>query len=267
MNRYLDYIFLENLIVTYFVFIQIDKTLKRNIKIILRVISSLIMSLYMTTAYVYVNSFISSFVVKILVVNTCIYILYKPETVIKYVKYILLYFLINILYMGIVIAITVVFKFNLSSIIIKILVYLISYIILNIFNSNLWKLWKTNIKQDNLTYKVSIRGKFFEGFVDTGNTAKNIISGIDIFFMNIKFYNQIITTSDIAQKIELNIKTPYSNECLEGYIIKKVKIYKENMLINEIPKIIVCFSNSEDMFKEYDILINCNTYFDYLEGD
>lgn len=266
MKEYLDYIFLENLVVNYFIFEQINKMTKLKVKIYLKIIISIVLSIYVTFAYVYSNSFFSNLSIKILIVNICIYILYRPQNTITYLKEILLYFFINFMYVGIIIVITVFLKIKIDNFLPKMTVYIISYFLLDFFNLNMWKLWKKNIKKDSLTYKVNIRGKEFLGFVDTGNEAKSFVNRADIFFINSKFFLDIINTSDITKKIHLNVRTIQSKSDLDGYLIKNIKIYKNENNVKNIPKAILCFVDS-GIFKDYDVLLNSNAYFEYLEGD
>ena len=79
----------------------------------------------------------------------CIYIIYLPKELKKYIRLFVYYFLISFLLVGIVISLTLFFNVNISNIIIKNILYIVSGILLFLFNKFMWKMWKSKIKKEN----------------------------------------------------------------------------------------------------------------------
>ncbi|MEG2348864.1 MAG: sigma-E processing peptidase SpoIIGA [Clostridia bacterium] len=266
MKTYLDYIFFENIIINMLIFIQVDIVIKCKSKKSNKILGTIILSVYTTICTIIYESFFTNMLVKIFIVNVCIYIIYKPKTTIIYLKQIVFYFLVNFLYIGIILGITLLFDVKIDNFYKRITMYILSYFILRLFNTNLWKMWKTSIKKSSLTYTLNIRGQEIVGFVDTGNTAKSLEYGLDILFVDSSYYAKIINSSDITKKININLNTVNCKSQTNGYILKNIEVYKDSKNIAKIPKIIVCFSSDTMPSLEYDALINFNTYFECLRG-
>lgn len=147
MAYYIEYIFLENVIVNYIIIYELTIFVKCKVNKISFIIGILLLSCYSTAIYFFKEEGIINSFTKILIVFFCIYIIFLPKEVVKYIKICIYYFLLSFMFVGILIALTLFFKLEISNIVIKIIAYIISSLILYIFNKYLWKMWKTRIKK------------------------------------------------------------------------------------------------------------------------
>ena len=266
MKIYLDYIFLENLIVNLVVSIQISYFTKQKSKKIYMIIGIVFISFYTTIVHILKYNFLDNIIVKIISIVIYAYITFKPKTVIKLLKIIAYYLIFMFVYVGSIISITLLFKINLQSILNRVLVYILSSMVVYIFIKYLWKMWKSNIKKNDLTYIVNIGGQEITSFVDTGNSVKDIINNLDVLFIDSKYKEELVYYLNSLKKVDLYINTINNNSVKEGYVFHNICIYKNKKYINCIKKIIVCFV--EDVFddKEYSALLGYNTYIENLKG-
>lgn len=264
MNYYLEYVFLENVIVNLMLLNLVNIFTKSNTKRLNIIISSIFSSVY-TTVIVFLN--LNMFIIKLLLVVSIVYIAYNPKTISKYLKIIVYYLFLNYLYLGIIIGITLLFSINIDNIIFKILVYIISAIILYLLNKFMWKMWKTNIKKDKLTYTINIKGQEIFCFVDTGNMVKNYQYNLDVIFLDKKWYEVLNKKNILNNKVDTYIHSVIGDSVIAGYIIDNVEVYKNKKKIKVIDKIIISFSNqSINIFNKYSGLIGYETYLENLEG-
>ena len=264
MNYYLEYIFIENIIVNILLLSIVNIFTKTNTKKINIIVSSFFSSIY-TTIILVLN--LNLFVIKLLVIIFVVYIAYSPKSFSKYIKLIIYYLFLNYLYLGIIIGITLFFNINIENIILKILVYIISSIILYLLTNFMWKMWKTSIKKDKLTYIININGQEIYCFVDTGNMVKNFEHNLDIIFLDKKWYEILKQKGVLNYIVDTHIHSIIGDSIIPGYIIKNIEVYKNRKKIKVIDKIIISFSNqSINIFNKYSGLIGYNTYLEKLEG-
>lgn len=126
MTSCIEYVFLENFVINYITIFQVSTFTKFKAKKINMLVGIILLSFYATINY-YLNSmFITNILIKILTVSFCIYIIYLPKELKKYIKLFVYYFLISFLLVGIVISLTLFFNVNISNIIIKNILYIVS---------------------------------------------------------------------------------------------------------------------------------------------
>lgn len=264
MRYYLEFIFLENFLVNYIILFQVKYFTKQNNKKILILISCFIISLYTTIIVIYKISNIS---LKILEIIFGIYIAFIPKDIKTYIKILMYYILFNYMFLAIVIAITIFLNINAENLFIRIVLYCISGIILYILNNFLWKMWKTNIKKEKLTYTINIKGQEIEAFVDTGNMVRNFEHNLDVIFIDKKYYEILKSKHVLDKKIDIGVNTVTLNKKIDGYIVENVKIYKNKNKVFKIKRIIISFSEqSINIEGKYRALIGYNTYLENLEG-
>ena len=264
MSYYLEYIFIENIIVNLFLLYMINIFTKSNSKKLTIIISSLISTIYTIISMLLE---LNSMVIKILIVNFIIYIAYKPKELKKYIKIIIYYIFLYYSYLGIIIGITLFFNFNIENIVIKVLIYILSAILLYLLNNFMWKMWKTNIKKESLTYTINIKGQEINCFVDTGNMVKNFEHNLDIIFLDKKWYKVLNEKNILNNKVETHIHSVIGDSVISGYIIENVEVYKNYKKVYTLKKIIISFSEqSINIYEKYSGLIGYNTYLENLEG-
>ncbi|MDO4282203.1 MAG: sigma-E processing peptidase SpoIIGA [Clostridia bacterium] len=267
MKIYLDYIFLENLVVNLIVIEELTVFVKDRLKLIKKILISAMISLYTTVIYIYSDSWISSNIVKILVISIAIYLLYKPRKINYYIKLIIVYYLISFLYVGTVISIALLFKISLENMIFKLLLYLISGIILNIFTKYIWKIFKSNIKSNDLIYIMYIGNQKIKSFVDTGSNVKDNITGLDVIFINCKYYEEIKKSNILNKETYIDIQTVAGKQKVKGYIVENIDFFQNNKRVAKIKKIVISFTLQEmENAEKYSALIGYNTYIENLKG-
>jgi len=267
MKIYLDYIFLENLVINLIIIEQVTVLTKEEISRRKKIIISVLISIYTTITYCYANTFLASNIIKFLIIMIGIYFLYTPSKLFIFLKQISLYYLISFLYVGIVISLSLLFHINLNKLILKIITYVISGVLLQIFAKYIWKIYKSNIKEDDLTYTIYINNLKIKGFIDTGNSVCDQITKLNVIFISQNLRDQFEKIGILNHDINIGIKTVTGNEILKGYVVQDVKIYHHNKHITTIKKIIISFTLQEiEPTEKYSALIGYNTYVENLKG-
>lgn len=266
LKIYLDYIFFENLFVNIIISLLINNFTKNTFKKTNLLLGTIFISFYTTIIYVLEDSFINCFFIKIIAVTIYIYITFKPKTIIKLLKNTIYYYLFLFTYVGIIIFISLMFDIDLENSYIKISIYSISSILLYIFINNLWKMWKSNIKNNDLIYNIDIKGNEFVGFVDTGHNVKDMLTNLDVIFIDYKYKEILNKYINEKKKITINISTLNNNISKVGYIFNDIYIYKNKKNIVKIKKIVISFVKDSFVNEKYNALIGYNIYINNLKG-
>ena len=270
MKVYLDYVFIENLIINISILYQTSIFTKIKVKWTrLILVSNFLSIISIVKAFEIGNSML----INILSLNIAIYVLYKPNNVIKYIKLLMYYFLIYNIYIGIIISTTIFLNIKLDQITIRIILYIVSIFVTYIINKYMWKIWINKIKYNNLTYKVVLCGQdniSFKVFVDTGNSLKDPFSNLDVIVLNSKAYKRKykkITLDSIKKEVTtLDVLTATGKSKIKGYIFSNVSIKKGGIEKVLLKKAIIVFIDEEINNNQYDGIISYNTYLEKLEG-
>lgn len=267
MKIYLDYIFIENIIVNFVIIYQVSIFTKTKVSFRRNILSSIILSLYTIVIYILNDNFFGSSFMKLLIINIVTYISFKPNNVSEYLKKLMYFYIINFIYVGVIIGITLFFKISIENTFTKICVYIISGIITYLSNNHLWKMWKTNIKNNTLGYTLKIKNEEIKCYVDTGNLVRAPMYNLDVIFLDYTWYGVLELLDVLDKKISININTINENECICGYIVEKIDVYKENKYICKLDKVIFSFSSQKiNIENKYSGLIGYNLYIEKLEG-
>lgn len=267
MKVYLDYIFFENLLINYIVLYQVNLFTKSENKKVYLIVSSVIISIYTTNLNIIDSNFICNVIVKFLVVNVATYIAYFPKKLVEYLKKQLYYYLIYFMYVGIIISVTLFFNVTIDKLIVKIIIYLLSGIILYVFNTFLWKMWKTNIKKDSLTYNIVISSIEIPCFVDTGCSVYDYVNNLDVIFLDRKWYDILLKEGILNKKTNIVIRTVVAEDFITGYIVDNVKVFKKKDNICTLKKIVISFPNQTIYtLDKCTGLIGYNLYMEKLRG-
>lgn len=264
MKIYLDYIFFENFIVNYFILNQLPIFCKISKNKIRMLISSIILAIYSTIIQTLDIYLIENYSIRLIIIFINIYISFKPNNLVKYLKYFSCYLLFYYIYIGINIFIILFFNINISNFYIKLLTYLISYFILTIVNRLMWKMWKNNIK-NKIIYKLLIDDLEINVFVDTGNNVKDRKNNLDVFFLSDEFKTILLKNGSYKQT-KININTATASDEMDGYIFNNIILSTENSKIYFKKAVIIFISNKLFLGKKYSGLISYDTYIEKLEG-
>lgn len=267
MTNYIEYTFLENLVINYITVYQVSTFTKTKSKKTNLVIGVFILSFYSTISYYLNSGVLNNILIKILIISFCIYIIYLPKKIKKYIKLYMYYFLLSFLLVGIVISITLFFNLNISNIITKIFVYIISGIILFLFNKLMWKMWKSKIKKDDLIYVIKIGNVFIPAFVDTGNNVYDYINNLHVIFIEKQFFNKLNEERILEKETNLSINTMAGEDSFKGYVAKDIVFLKNTKEVYKLDKVILVFVDKElNINNEYNALISYDMYVDKLKG-
>ncbi|MBR6688680.1 MAG: sigma-E processing peptidase SpoIIGA [Clostridia bacterium] len=225
MTIYLEYIFLENLIMDFVVLketIEIAKVNLNNKRIML---ASLISSTYVVVMFYFRLERLNYVVTKLLLAICIIYISVKPKTMKIYSKCFVLFFLVSIINVGTYIVISNIFNMSNELGLEKAFVYIFTYFVGKTFLGGLWRIYRTEINKNELNYtvKINIGGKIYTytGFLDTGNTVYS--HGVPVIFAELLDEKML---KGIENKPYFNVKTvTLGNVCTKkAYILEGIKI-------------------------------------------
>ena len=270
MKVYLDYVFIENFIVNISILYQTSIFTKTKISKMRLIILSIFLSIISILKTLEIGN---NILIQILVVNIVIYLLYLPKSIIKYIKQQMYYYLIYIIYIGIIISTSVFFSINLNNIYLRILLYIVTAFITYIINKYMWKIWINKIKYNNLTYKIVINSLdklTFKVFVDTGNNIRDSFSDLDVIVLNSKAYNSKLKCKLIDDKkrevVMIEVVTAIGKSKINGYIFNDISIKKGGIEKVILKKAIIVFIDEKINNNEYDGIISYDTYLEKLEG-
>ncbi len=262
MKIYLDYIFLENLVINVIIFLETIKLIKVRIKLKKIILFSIFNSIISCLCIIFsLNSYIFSFCITVF----SLYLFIKENNIIKILKSTLIYYLIYFIYLGTVFFFAITLNCNLDILIIKLGLYIFCGIILDVLTNTLWKMWKIKLTNETLYYYLIINGVKILAFVDTGNTVKDPLTNLDVIFIDKKYKNVILNNHVKREHVKILVSSINCESYIEGYVVKNVEIYNKERKVAEISKIIISFELNNTQEK-YSGIIGYDTYLEYLEG-
>ncbi len=262
LQQYIEIIFIENFIIDLILLNFVKLFTKQKLKILNIICAALIGSIYACFMNFYSN-ILSNSLCKILLCIITIYIAFVPKEINKFIKLIIYYYLIYFCYIGTIISLTLVLNIDISNIILKVLLYAISAIISYLLIKFLWKIWKLEIKKNDLLIKIKINNIEVIGFVDTGNNVGSS-NKIPVIFVKGKLKNKIQKFLKNSKNKELEISTINGTTTVNTYYIDEIRIYR-NKYEYKIEGVRIVFSDILDNFK-YDALVGYDFYFEKLGG-
>lgn len=265
MTCYIELIFLENIIINYIIINQISIITKCHKKTFREIIGIIVLGLYSTLNYVFYKEIIANSLIKILIINFSIYIIYNPKSISLYIKLILFYFLNSFLLVGIIISISLILNITLDNILIKMLMYFLGGVILLVFNKLMWKLWKSKIKSEDYVYMIKIRDMLIPGFVDTGNNVFDYEHNRDVIFLEEKYKKNMEEKNLLKKRVKINISTINDSDERCAYIINDVDVIKNNVKVHTFKNLEIIFVKRK-LNENYNALISYDTYIEKLKG-
>ena len=265
MKVYIDYIFIENLVINYLLLFQTGKIIKQKIKVIKIILSSVVGAIYVCIMIALKIEILSYSICKMLLSVVMIYIAFTPKKTSVYLKELLVFYVVSIIATGTCLVIISMFNLNISRNIAKIGMYSMGIIVVYIIDTKLWKVFKLKVKKDRLVYDVYLNNKDkyvkYKGFIDTGNTAKDANSGRPIFFAE-KRNNMYLSNKE---KVMINVNTIQGKSVMLGYIFDNVIIKKEESI--KFVDVVICFTENEIKNNlDCDMIMNCEVYEELLGG-
>lgn len=265
MKIYLDYIFLENLIVNTVIILE-TIIFTKSIISIKRKVFIIILDTFLS-CFLAINTNLNTYILHLFSSVLTLFILFKSPTIYQLLKKLACYYILYFIYMGLVISISIIVNINLEIFINRIGLYLFSGFCFHFICKDLWKMWKINITQKDLYYILEFNNVEIKAFVDTGNSIKDPITSLDVIFVEKKLKQFILDNIEQCKRINIDVLTINGMDTKEAYIVKDVIVYKENKRVTKIDKIILSFSlNNSNTPEKYSALIGYDTYLDKLEG-
>lgn len=265
MIVYIDYMFIENIVMNYFLLFQTRKLCKLNTSCIKLIVSSLVGAIYVCVIYILKINVLNYAVMKILLSFVMIYLAFLPDTLPKYIKEVLLFYFILVINTGTYLVVINMFSITLKSVYVKIVIYMLGAVVIQIVNSEIWRVFKLNLRKENLVCEVCIknRGKYikYKGLIDTGNTSSSLKTGKYIFYANMK---ENIDLSEY-EKILIDVNTINGKDSKVGYIVDDILIMTDKCI--KETSAVICFLEKGITSKlDCDMIINFEVYEEMIGG-
>ena len=256
MTIYLDYIFLENLVINAIIIIIVNNFLKLKLSITKIIVCIIMDTIFCILNYICFSNVFYSIIFSIL----SFIILFRKcfKSKIEYLNACIVYFIVYILLIGIIILLSVIFNVYLDNFLNKVFVYIFAAVILNFALINLWKVWKKEIKKDSLSAIIRIDDVEIDGFIDTGNTVKDI-HGFNVIFIRSNLKDKILNSINEYSLTYVDILTVNGNSKEKGYVVNNIEIIsKKNTIM--LPKVVLCFNLSSNTPEKYSAIIGYDLY-------
>lgn len=235
---YIDVLIFLNFVIDYLILSVIKKVLNINVKLKRIIIGSIFASLFSLTALLPSFSFIMNLLTNILIACIITFITFGKCRINVYVKRVFLFFVVNFIFAGIMIAVYLLFKpsgmviinnvvyFNISPILLIILT-IVCYFILLVLKRLFGKQFIAE-RICNITVYINNNSYRFKAKVDTGCDLKEPFSNKPVIVAEKVLFNNLIINKT---KVRL---VPFSSLGGEGVIeaVPCGKIYIDNMVIN-----------------------------------
>lgn len=271
MTIYLDYIFIENFFIDYILIKETSYIARKQVTQKKAIFCALIASSYVVLMmYLKIQEF-NYLICKILLVIVIVYISFEPKKIDEYIKIILLFFLTSIINVGTLIVITNILNLKSANILLKFITYIISLFLSKFFTSYMWKLYKREIKNDDLIYEVKIclgnKMYKYNAFLDTGNNVYSYTYNIPVLFAEILEDNMLLElkNKENNESFDINTVTLSNQSNKRAYIFDKVEITKKEK--TWFVKTAIVFEQTKfSKDNSYDMILNYNLYTQNLGG-
>ncbi len=257
MSIYLDYIFIENFIITLIILLETAYLTRKSISKIRLILGAIISSIYVCTMLVFKIQEFNYIIAKLLLTIIVIYIAFNIGNVKEYIKSIAVFYVVTSVNLGVNIFISQMFDVSINNLKVKSIVYLGSLLASYLIFRWLWKIYKNNITNKDYIYKVIVHlgGKMFiyNGFLDTGNSSKEILRNKYILFASKK--DNIEKQIQKNKLVEIDISMVGGKYKSTGVMVRKVEVEVNNK--NYTGEAIIVFdSNIVWKNKQYDMILN-----------
>lgn len=268
MTIYLDYIFIENFLIDFILIKETSFIARKKVTNSKAIISAIIASLYIVFMMYFKIQELNYLICKILLVIVIIYVSFVPNTIDEYVRLVALFLLISVINVGTLTVIINLLNIKGGNILIKITVYIFSLILSRIFMKQMWKLYKREIKNDDLIYEVKIRLEDnlykYNAFLDTGNNVFSYTYNVPVIFAEILDENMIRQLEKI-EAFSIKTVTLSSKAYKQAYIFDNVEITKKEKTWHV--KAAIVFENTRlSKDNSYNMLLNYILYIQDLGG-
>lgn len=268
MTIYLDYIFIENLLIDYILLKETSYVARKN-----TLNKYLLLSAIVGTSYVVLMLYLklqqlNYLICKALLIIVMVYIAFRPKKVYEYIKLTGVFILISVINVGTITVLTNLLNLERITGLLKVTIYSASLLLSRFFTRYMWKVYKQNIKDHDLIYKVKIRINDktykYKGFLDTGNNVFSYTYDVPVIFAEL-IDDEILY--ELKEKESFSIKTVTLSSAQEkrAYIFDNVEITKEDKTYKV--KVAIVFEKTKlSKDNSYNMLLNYNLYTQDLGG-
>ena len=132
----------------------------------------------------------------------------------------------------------------------------------------MWKIYKSNIKEDTLIYEVEIslgrKTYTYKAFLDTGNNVFSNVYDVPVIFAEL-LNKEMLLELDKKESFEIRTVTLSNESSKRAYIFDKVKIRNKDKIWN-VKAAIVFEKVKLSKDKTYNMLLNYILYTQSLGG-
>jgi stage II sporulation protein GA (sporulation sigma-E factor processing peptidase) len=266
MTIYLDYIFIENLLIDYILLKETAYLSRKNVTNKRIVLAAVVASLYVVIMIFLKVQQLNFLISKVLIAIIVVYISFSPRKLNELIKYLGVFFLISVINVGSVYIITNWFNIQTKHEIFKLYTYILGLLLSKFFTLHMWKIYKREIKKDDLIYlvRICLGGKMYEynAFLDTGNSVFSYTYNVPIIFAEILDESMI---NELEYKENFSVRTiTLSDESnRKAYLFDKIEIIKNEK--TWYIKGAIVFEKRK-LSKDYNMLLNYILYVQSLGG-
>lgn len=268
MTIYLDYIFIENLLIDYILLKQTSYISRKKVSRKRACLASTIASLYVVIMIWLKIEQLEYLICKILLTFIVIYVCFNPKTINEYIRIMILFFLISVLNVGTFSAITNLINVTYNKAFIKIIVYVISLFISKFFVTQTWKIYMHNIRNEELIYDVKIylnqKQYAYKAFLDTGNNVYSYTYDVPVIFAQV-LNEDIWEELKAKTAFEITTTTLSSTTNKKAYVFDNVEISNGRKKWN-VKAAIVFEREKLSKDNSYNMLLNYILYVQNLGG-
>lgn len=264
MKIYIDYVFIENFLITYILLIECEMLTNTNSHMLNKLISSTVSALYVCAMLIFKLNVLNYIICKLCLFFIIVYLSFFPKKICKYLKQISIFFVINVINLGVFYITKSLLGVAYSNIFLKICTYLINLSICFFVCNKVWKFYTLKLVKDNLIYDVIIKlGKCeykYKGFVDTGNCAFSLENNIPIVIAEIQNLEQK-KNIETLECFFMNIGS------INGEKEQKIYISSDFWINAQKLKVGIMFLDQKlDMSSNYNMILNFEMFKNNMRG-
>lgn len=191
MTIYLDIVFIENILMNFIIIFATGIVIKEKIRKVRILISSFIGAIYTILMYINIISIYSNFIMKLMLSIGIVYISFKPSTLKKLIKYLIMFYFVSFVFGGCAFALMYFIQPQLAQmkngvfigaypIKVAIIGAILSFILVQVS----FKIVKHKFNKKDMIYKIEIiinnKKTKINALLDTGNLLKEPITGLPV---------------------------------------------------------------------------------------
>ncbi len=203
MTVYLDIVFLENVLMNYIIIFATGVVIKEELKKWRMFFGSCVGAVYTIVMYLNIIPIYSNFIMKLILSFVIVYISFKPRSVKKFIKDLIIFYLVSFVFGGCVFALMYFVQPKMAQIkngvfvgAYPLKVALIGGIVAFIIVQISFKMVKTRLNKKDMIFDIEVlingNSTKIKGLLDTGNLLKDPITGFPVIVIEHKSLYSVI---------------------------------------------------------------------------